>query len=376
MRIAVACAIAAGCSSTPTVELVLQAQPETVSFKPDGADWTTVDLLTRSDRSATYAIPDEDGTIAVACTQPNGLEQVEELFATAADYQLELYSYLAPWPQLNCTPPETGPRVEITGTIDEGGVAWAGSATFFGVGPWQFEGSVTQGVHDLVVWSLTTVLIRHDQVMFEPVDEGSISLADDGLSVGTVMLDQYVDTDEYIYCGSDGMSACITTQLITANGTTATLGEGNDVAYYFPSEVLEPGDRQAVTLFGRYQPPNPPELAAFIDPNQPLTSFGQQMDIAPPSNFAFSSDEVSVDYGNVIVDLPITDFRVQYATPDVSLAATATAGWRMKHGSHVTFDTSFPGFRWPIVPGLAEHAFTVADRGSATIVLEATSLDP
>jgi hypothetical protein len=48
----------------------------------------------------------------------------------------------------------------------------------------------------------------------------------------------------------------------------------------------------------------------------------------------------------------------------------------MKHGSHVTFDTSFPGFRWPIVPGLAEHAFTVADRGSAAIVLEATSLDP
>lgn len=357
------------------MELVLQTQPDTVSFKPDGADWTTVELITQSDRSATYAIPDEDGTIAVACKQPNGVEQVEELFATAADYQLELYAYLAPWPQLNCTPPETGPRVEIAGTVDEGGNVWAGSAAFAGVGPWIFHGTVTQGVHDLVVYSQTTALIRHDQVMFEPIDEGAISLADDGLAIGAMMLDHYVNLDDFNDCAFD---PCFT-QLVTANGTTATVGAGNDVAFYFPSEILDPGDREAVILLGGYQPPNPPLLAAFLDPNQPMMGYGPivpPIGLDAPANFEFSSDDVSVDYGNVIVNLPITDFRVQYATQDVSLAATATAGWRTKHGSHVAFDTTFPDFRWPVSPSAAEHAFTVTDRGSAGIVLEATSLDP
>ena len=373
MRIAVACALVAGCSTTPApFELVIAAQPDTVAFKPVGGDWSTVDQITRSDRSATYGIPPQDGTIAVACTQPSGVVQVEELFATAADYQLELYSYLVPWPQLNCTPPDAGPLVEILGAVDEGATVWVGSDSFGGAGEWTYQEHVTEGVRDVVVASQTTVLIRRDQILLAPVDEGPISLEGDGLSIGAFELVDTVVTDDYDDCFA---GACYT-QLVTANGTTATIDAGNGVMFYFPSEILETDDRQALVLHGGGPGVGYAE-DGYIDPNQATSpGLGPPIGLDVPTGQTFGSDDVSVDFEGVSLNAAIADYRVQYTTQAVSLAATATEGWRQAYGGgHVAFDASFPDFRWPIV-GDAVRTFTIADRGSAGIVLEATAYGP
>jgi hypothetical protein len=360
MRIAVACALIAGCSDTPTVAIQLVTQPSTISFRPDRGDWTTVPEIARSLRSSTYEIPEQDGTIAIACKRADGSFHVEELSATAAELTSELYAPVVPWPQLDCAQPTGSGFVEVSGSALDGGVLYIGDMQFPFSEDSSYLAEATIGVHDVVVANSEFALIRHDQPMLMPYVEPTIALQAQGVGVGSLMLE-----DEL------GDSLGATSLLVTVNGTRAQLPPASfGAATVVPAELLEPGDTQVVVT--SEQPTGFGALGtfaseAFIDPNQFNASVVAILDV--PDGATFGSD-VSVDFSNVNFDAAITDFRVEYSTQAGALAATATAGWIASHTESVAFDSSFPDFAGPIGPD-ADQIFSILQRGSgAGVVLE------
>src|SRR5580704_6695006 len=236
MRIAVACALIAGCSNTPTLAIQLATQPSAISFRPDRGEWATVPEISQSLRASTYEIPDVDGTIAIACKQTGGTFQVEELYATAAELTTELYAPIVPWPQLDCAPTQTGPLVQITGSAADGGQLYIGDNEFQIYDASSFVATTTVGVHDLVVANNDYVLIRHDQPIEMPYIEPTIDLHAQGVGTGSLLLQ-----DAF----GDGFQ--VSTVLVTVNGTRAELPpSAMEAATYVPAELLEPGDTQFV----------------------------------------------------------------------------------------------------------------------------------
>jgi hypothetical protein len=365
MRIAVACALIAGCSDTPTLAIQLATQPSAISFRPDRGEWTTVPQIAESLRLATYELPEVDGTIAIACKRADGSFQVEELSATAAELTSELYAPVVPWPQLDCAPPTGSALVQITGSAVGGAQLYIGDQMIQLDESSSFVTETTIGVHDVVVANNEYVLIRHDQPMLMPYIEPTIDVQAQGSAISTMNLADSV---------GDGFQ--LTTFLVTVNGTQAQLPRSPDsIAFFVPAELLAPGDTQVVaidegtdTQFGST---DSFFSAAFVDPNLFTTSLVGTLD--PPAGATFGSD-VSVDFSDADLDPMLTDYRVEYSTQEGSLAATATAGWIASHGDNVVFDSSFPDFAWPIGTD-AEREFTIAQRGSA-ILLEATMADP
>ncbi len=312
MRLAIACALIAGCSDTPTLAIQLATQPYTIAFRPDGGEWTSVPEIAQSLRASTYEIPEVDGTIAIACKQTDGTFQVEELSATAAELASELYATLEPWPQLDCTPPMGSALVEISGSaVNGGGQLYIGDQEFQIDGDSSFQVAATIGVHDLVVVGQSSVLIRHDQPIEMPYVEPTIDVDAQGVSVGTLTL---IDA-------RGGGFVDVYTELITVNGTRLVgpnaIFSRDQQADYFPSELLEPGDIQVVvadefpsTGFGD---PDRFFSRALVDPNQPNVPYLDMLDA--PVGATFGSD-VSVDFSDVDFDAVITAFRVEYSTQE------------------------------------------------------------
>ena len=353
MRIAVAFALVAGCSGTPTLPFSLATQPLATAFKPLGGDWTTIEQVSHSERAGLYEIPSVDGTIAVACRRTDGSVQVEELFATAAELASELYAPLVPWPQLDCTPPPSGPEVQITGTMVQGGQVAIGDFDEQYAPGESFAIPVTAGLHDLVAVGQAEVLIRHDESYEQPVAEVPVDFAA-GLTLGSV------DVQAPLGGGS------VETTLSTVNGTKITLPPTyTAAATYVPPELLEPGDVQTIHVLEDIQSYGLAQafvLPALVSPE--LITLGY------PAGAAFGTDAVLVDFSAADVGESVSDYRVQYTSHDAALAATATAGWVSEHGKVVEFDPSFPEFRWPVLPGEPRHELAIMQR-SATVVLEA-----
>jgi len=360
MRIVVACALIAGCSSASTLPLSVATQPLAIAFLPaDSATWTAIDQVAHSDRAAQYEIPDVDGTIAIACERADASVQVEELSATADELAGELYAPLVPWPQLACTPKPTGPLVQVTGTMVQGGQIEIGDFD----GEYQpdimFAIPVTAGIHDLVAIGQTDVLIRHDESYFEPITETPIDFGA-GLTQGTMDV-------------RPPLSVGVTTTLTTVNGTHATLPpDQTEAARYVPPELLEPGDVQTIHVIEDVEQGAFAE--AFVQPGASLPP-DELFTLAYPTLATIDSDAISADFHGVDPGPSVTSYRVAYANQDASLAATATQGWVRKHGTVVTFDGMFPGFRWPVLPGASKHEITIAHRGDG-VVYESTLTGP
>ena len=367
MRIAVACALVAGCSSTSTLPLSITAQPLAMAFLPaDSDEWITIDQTAHSERAALYDVPDVDGTIAIACQRLDGPVQVEELFATADELAGELYASLVPWPQLDCTPEPTGPLVQVTGTMVQGGQiaidAFEGQYQPNGM----FVIPVTAGIHDLVAIGQADVLIRHDESYVEPVTETPIDFGA-GLTLGSM--------DVVSPLGS----LAVTTSLSTVNGTHVTLPPTDTAAAtYVPPELLEPGDVQTIISLEDQELNDQGQILAYAEA---FVAPGANFTMEPlfvlsyPEHATLGTDAISVDFSGVqAANVNVTEYRVVYSNQDALVAATATAGWVHKHGTLVTFDTTFPGFRWPVLPGASQHAVRVTHRGT-DVVLEATLND-
>lgn len=345
--------LVAACSQAPTLTIGVAAEPLAFAFRPDGGDWQLATELSHSELQAIYEIPDASGTIAVACTQPNGVVQVEELYATEPDLVGELYGALLPWPQLACTPPVTTDRfVQVSGSMLQGGNVYIGDETIHGDGEWQFISSVTAGVHDIVATNNVVIEVRHDQTVETPLVMSTIDLSD-GLDLGTIQIGE-----------ADGEPCAATTELTTVHGTQmVTTNDLTIGASFAPAEALETGDVQLVRVL---DPNFDPTIAtrAFVAPN---TAQGSVLIEQPeaPLGATFGSDDISADFGLVAFTSPPTDLRVKYTTQTVVLAATATAAWAYQHApySRVEFDDAFPDFNWPISPVDSQHEFVAETRG-------------
>lgn len=359
MRVAVVSVVLAACARPPTVALELAVQPTAIAFRGAGeAAWRGVAERAHSERSAIYDIPDEDGTLAIACTWPDGTVQVEELLATAGDFGSAFYAQLEPWPRLACGP-AAPPTALVAGNMIQGGEVYIGSAEFEGYGQWGFAGPVTAGVHDLVAISGSTVLVRHDQAMLSSYDEPLIDITQGiGLDV------------EYLYGSDDVLAGEMTTTLVTVNGTrldvnSPYLGE----AYVVPSTELEPGDTQIVTAtFGA-------EEALFVPP-VPTEGLDGLVPPAVASAIQLDPTKLTADLSPIALDGAVGAVRVAYYnldTPDLGLvlAATATASWLARYSPRLAIDTSFPGYHWAIG---ANPSFEVIALGRAPAALLATYL--
>ena len=190
MRFAGASVLLAACAEPSTVALQLQVQPDAIVFRRDGdTTWTPVPEISHSERAAIYAVPDEDGTLAIACTWPDGTVQLEELLATAGEFGSAFYAPLLPWPQLgrafysttqlpllDCGPAHP-PIALVAGTMVQGGEVFIGSNEFLSSSnEWAFAGPVTSGVHDVVAYNGDSVLVRHDQTMLSSYAEPTIDI--------------------------------------------------------------------------------------------------------------------------------------------------------------------------------------------------------
>ncbi len=356
----------AACSQAPTLTIGVATNPLAFAFRPDGGDWQQATELSRSELQAIYEIPDASGTIAVACTQPNGSVQVEELYATEPDLANELYGPILPWPQLDCTPPTTSDRhVELSGSMLQGGYVYVDDDVINGTGEWQFNAGVTAGVHDIVATNSVVMVILHDETVETALVMPTIDLSN-GLDLGSIEIGE-----------ADGEPCSATTELTTVHGTRVVTN--NDVSFggasFAPSEALEPGDVQLVHLV---DPQLDPSIAtqAYVVPNMELGSVVIDQPEAPVGA-TFGSDDVSVDFSQVAFTSEPTELRVKYATPTVTLAATSTAAWTYQHAPYtrIELDESFPGFNWPIVPIDSQRELVAATRGD-TLDMQQAVFDP
>ncbi|HEX4452222.1 MAG TPA: hypothetical protein VH143_15200 [Kofleriaceae bacterium] len=351
--------LVAACSQAPTLTIGVATNPLAFAFRPDGGEWQQATLLSISEKSQIFEVPAQDGTIAVACTRPDGTFQVEELLATAADLETELYGALLPWPQLDCALRSTVPRVEVSGSMVQAGTVYIGDRKVNGDGEWQFNTAVTGGAHDVVAFDLNgTVFIDRGVAVDAPTRLPTIDTSN-GIDTTEVELDPTV------------AFSVVETILTTANGTRVDL---NETALFIPSEALDPGDSQilhvvALTPSGVIAQ----AYALATDETQGLAL--QFLDL--PTGATFGTDDVSVDFSDVEFTRLPTEIRLQYSTDAGTLAVTATSAWLYEHGRATTFafDETFPGFSWPIEPSASQHELLVQQR-SDVIELQTALLDP
>lgn len=352
--------LVAGCSGTPTLPFSLATQPLATAFKPLGGAWTTIDQVSHSERAALYEIPAVDGTIAIACRRTDGTVQVEELFATADELSSELYAPLVPWPQLDCTPMPSGPMVQIIGEVVQGAQVYIDDFQGSAMSGEPFVVRVPAGLHDLVAVGQAEVVVRHDESYELPITEELIDL-DAGLTLGTLT----------VVTPFDGQN--IATILTTVNGTVVKIPPTRTpTAEYVPPELLEPGDTQFIRVIEDPQGVESCELpgtaiaCAFVSPTANLPD-AMLFELSYPTQVPVGSDALSADFDELRVNGSLTDYRVAYASQGAALAATATVGWIRAHGAHVEFDSSFPGFQWPVLPDDSEHTVAIAQRADGAV---------
>jgi hypothetical protein len=361
-RVRFALLLLAACSQAPTLTIGVATNPLAFAFRPDGGDWQQATELSRSELQAIYEIPDASGTIAIACTQPNGAVQVEELSANESELASELYGPL-PWPQLACTKPLRA-STEVVGSMLQAGTVYIGDEAVTGDGEWQFNASANPGVHDVVALSTSNVvLITHDVTMIEPT------------TLPTIDLDDGVDVEAFSLVPPDNANfalQCPTSVLDTVHGTHVV---ASNSSFFIPSDQLETGDVDYISVIAFTGDLNL-QMQSFLFPSSNLgISVIEPLEL--PTGEIFSSDSVSVDLDNVVFPQLPTDIRVVYNTQAVSLAITETSNWFFDHSptTSVTFDESFPGFAWPLVPIAAQREFMLAQR-SSVLVNQSATFDP
>jgi hypothetical protein len=360
-RVRFALLLLAACSQAPTLTIGVATNPLAFAFRPDGGDWQQATLLSISETASIFEVPAQEGTIAVACTRPDGTFQVEELLAIATDFDAQLYGPLSPWPQLDCSPLPTEPREQITGSMVQAGSVFIGDRMVGSGGEsWLFDTAVTAGAHDVVAFDdlKATVLIDHGVTVDAPTQLPTIDLSN-GIDTTVVELDPSV------------AFSLVETILTTVNGTRADLV---DSALFIPTEALVAGDTQVVHIVALTQPGIIAQAYALAtDETQGLAL--QFLDI--PTGATFGTGDVSVDFSGVDFTRLPTELRVQYSTGDGTLAVTATSAWLYEHDKATTFsfDESFPGFSWPIVPSASQHELLVQQR-SDVLELQTALLDP
>ena len=364
-RVRFALLLVAACSQAPTLTIGVATEPLAFAFRPDGGDWQLATELSHSDEQAIFEIPDASGTIAVACTQPSGVVQVEELYATEPDLVGELYGAMLPWPQLACTPPVTTDRsVQISGSMLQGGFVYIDDETIHGGGEWQFASNVNAGVHDIVATNDVVMTIRHDQTVETPLVMPTIDLSD-GLDLGAVQIEE-----------ANGGPCAATTELTTVHGTHMVTTDDTTIgASFVPAEALETGDVQLVHVLDAMPDPTI-ETRAFVEPNSAQGSVLIQQPEAP-IGVTFGSADLSADFSAVAFTSAPTDLRVKYTTQAVMLAATATEAWVYEHAPYtrLEFDDTFPDFNWPVTPIDSQREFVAETRGD-TLDMQQAVFDP
>jgi hypothetical protein len=350
----------AACSQAPTLTIGVATNPLAFAFRPDGGDWQDATLLSTSELQAIYEIPDARGTIAIACTRPDGSIQVEELSANEDELAAELYGPL-PWPQLACAKslPESA---QVIGSMLQAGSVYIGDEAVAGLGEWQFNASAYPGVHDVVaLGDGNVVLIDHDVTMI------------DATTLPTIDLDNGLDVDVVSLTPSPAFALlCATSVLDTAHGTHAAAPNST---FFMPSEQLEPGDVNYISVIPFSGDLNV-QMEVFVFPS----AGDPDLTVEPielPTGFTFGIDSVSVDLANVVFPQEPSDIRVAYTTPNVSLAITTTSSYFFEQTSATTiaFDQSFPAFAWPLGDDTLQRELMIEQR-SPQLINQSATFDP
>ncbi|MEO8550064.1 MAG: hypothetical protein ABI678_08820 [Kofleriaceae bacterium] len=343
MKHLVCAALLAACGTDAhPIDLSIPGTQVLVTEKVNGGAWKKLSGDFDSVANATtYAIEiGDEYELAVVCVRSGprdaGQFVAGEVFGTSDDPEVTLGSWKVP----NCLvseagiPDTTGAAIKVSGTFDEAMKLSIGVRTPINVGPGQaFSFTVDSGLHDLVAYSNTKMLIQHDLHLDADTTLDPVHVASDGSSILTAVVPTIGDAEDGAPLVSD--------QLFTRNHTLFVFqNEDPAGALFVPVEMLEPGDEQKfyVEFFSQMQV----RLVELSDP----TRIGDATLLPRIEAVTPHSDELGATW------TPLSEF---YTTATLTTYAPSTNGsrqtvtasksWLARHGEgELEFDLAVDGY--------------------------------
>ncbi|MEO8839951.1 MAG: hypothetical protein ABI591_01325 [Kofleriaceae bacterium] len=328
-------AVLAACGTDPTQIQLVVAGPQPVYFMAQiaGRPWQTIDGVYDGLNNTYELAIDGDFELVMVCSDT--AFQAGELFGTVADAIVTIGSW---HPPCAAPPPmiETGgPKLEVTGQLDQQGFVSIGSQRVTVNDPTQpFRLEIPAGSYDVAITSFNFVVgIFHDRVISGPTDLGLLSFT----TASPMLTNDYefaLDTDEV---------ADAATTVVTRNNTILQFTYPPSRAVFVSGDQLSYGDHQSFTFStGR-------RSASVLD----FASVPGQFDLlATLRPYAWDKATRSVQWS------PTGEFfttaSIEFSDGTNSEAVTESKRWIDQHDPQVLAvdETGPPGYRWAIGAGI------------------------